>query len=128
MLSNDRSGTAGGSRGLLIGIIGKVCLITTTKTFRATRSRVQGFPHPASISPRLCTANDEFLTGPRKFQDVNGWLGHSAAAPQYSPCWGTAALSRIIHEGVGRNEQLAMLPELRSLTKRRMAHNVLERV
>jgi uncharacterized protein YjbI with pentapeptide repeats len=31
-------------------------------------------------------------------------------------------------EGVGRNEQLAMLPELRSLTKRRMAHNVLERV
>jgi hypothetical protein len=38
------------------------------------------------------------------------------------------ALARIIHEGVGRNEQLAMLPELRSLTKRRMAHNVLERV
>jgi hypothetical protein len=37
-------------------------------------------------------------------------------------------LARIIHEGVGRNEQLAMLPELRSLTKRRMAHNVLERV
>jgi hypothetical protein len=38
------------------------------------------------------------------------------------------SLARIIHEGVGRNEQLAMLPELRSLTKRRMAHNVLERV
>jgi hypothetical protein len=53
---------------------------------------------------------------------------HTSQSPLAFPLSVFFSLARIIHEGVGRNEQLAMLLELRSLTKRRMAHNVLERV
>jgi hypothetical protein len=45
-----------------------------------------------SDSAVLCTANGEFLAGPRRLHDTNGWLGHSAAVPQHGEYWGTAAL------------------------------------